>query len=159
MHRPARNHYSPREPLRWELWFHFCLQKQLSSQTPFRNGSPAPSPPPMSSVSLSRHGVHHQARPSSHSIACKAIIYRHLVFCLTSVWCWSSSLCLKEALVREGCGSLMSVNWYLDSIVLITSEVEDCFILMCCSICFKSRSTCSYLLFFPHWTVSFIYPG
>lgn len=83
-----------------------CLQKQLCSQTPFRNSSPAPSPPPMSSVSLSRHGVHHQARPSSHSIACRAIIYRHLVFCLTSVWCWSSSLCLNESLVREGCGIL-----------------------------------------------------
>lgn len=82
-----------------------CLLHRLHLKS-----SPACSPPPMSSVSLSRHGVYCYARSSSHSIACKAIIYRRFVFCLTSVWRGSSSLCLNESLVSEGCGILAWIS-------------------------------------------------
>ena len=60
VHKPARNHSSPREPLRWGSWFHFSLQKRPSSQAPSEESSPPQPPcprlPPMSSVSLSRRG-------------------------------------------------------------------------------------------------------
>lgn len=66
IHKPARNHSSPHEPLRWGSSFHFSLQKQPSSQKKAvseKSSPPSPTPLPSSPtcvfrklVSLSRRG-------------------------------------------------------------------------------------------------------
>ena len=56
IHKPARNHLSPQEYLRWGSWFYFFLQKQPFSQAPSEERRPLSPPRTHVFCKLSRHG-------------------------------------------------------------------------------------------------------